>query len=756
MTRVLVVEDSPTQAERLRSDLATNGFGVVVARNATDALEKLSDGAIDLVVSDVVMPGMDGYQLCRRIKDDATTRHLPVVLLTSLTDPLDVVNALESGADNFIRKPYQKEQLLARLHTVIQNRDARRDAQQDPGVRLSFLKRDLNITAERQQILDLLISTFEEVVMTTREVKAREEQLAEAHLSLEQQLGRVDFERSRLQALVDAVPVPLFVVADDGRVTHASESLAAVLDVKPHELLGRSIDDVTDFVDVNGVPIPAETLPHHIALDRGTTASVGWTFDVCLRGPAGMRVPVMFQCSPVLDEHGRGVGGIGSIQIIGSLANHDSATGLPNRAAFLERASAIPRTQTSETAIILMELDRFEAVRASLGTERSAQVLVDVSQRLDLIFSDVPELEGPGQVHFAYLGGDQFGALLDGRPNAMSALRLAEAARRTVSSCSDSGPRIPLSMSIGVSVGGPQLAVPELLAAARAALRRSSEGGGDRIEFFGADASQEQMERLRLEVDLRAAVERGDIEVEYQPAFDLGTGGVLGFEALARWRHPRLGFVSPGVFIGLAEESGIIADLGRDVLRKACTEARRWQGQAGGGGLTVSVNVSALQLRPELVEEVATVLRETGLDPSCLLLELTETAAMRDPEITGPVLDDLRRRGIRLALDDFGTGYSSMVHLTRMHFDQLKLDRSFVAGMLDGGADQVVVHSIVALGKALGVPVLAEGIERQDQVDALRALGCEQGQGFLFSRSMAKKATLEFIGDCACRSPVFR
>jgi diguanylate cyclase (GGDEF)-like protein len=756
MIRVLVVEDSPTQAERLRSDLATNGFGVLVARNATDALETLSDGAIDLVVSDVVMPGMDGYQLCRRIKDDARTRHLPVVLLTSLTDPLDVVSALESGADNFIRKPYEKEQLLARLGTVIQNRDARRDAQQDRGVRLSFLERELHVTAGRQQILDLLISTFEEVVMTTREIKVREEQLAEAHLSLEQQLGRVDLERSRLQALVDAVPVPLFVVADDGRVTHASESLAAVLDVKPHELLGKSIDEVAEFVDVNGAPLDPEALPHHIALNEGTTASVGWTFDVCLRGPDGTRVPVMFQCSPVLDEHGRGAGGIGSIQIIGSLASHDSATGLPNRAAFLERASAIPRAQAGETAVILMELDRFEAVRASLGTDESAQILVDVSRRLDLVFSDVPELEGPGQAQFAYLGGDQFGAILVGRPNAMSALRLAESARRAVSSCSASGPRIPLSLSIGVSVGGPQLAVPELLAAARAALRRSSEGGGDRVEFFGADASQEEMERLRLEVDLRAAVERGDIEVEYQPAIDLRTNGLLGFEALARWRHPRLGFVSPRVFIGLAEESGIIVDLGREVLRRACTEACRWQGHAGGSGLTVSVNVSALQLRPELVEEVVAVLSETRLDPSLLLLELTETAAMRDPEITGPVLDDLRRRGIRLALDDFGTGYSSMVHLTRMHFDQLKLDRSFVTSMLDGGADQVVVQSIVALGKALGVPVLAEGIERQEQADALRGLGCEQAQGFLFSRSMSKEATLDFIGDHARRTPVFR
>jgi diguanylate cyclase (GGDEF)-like protein len=749
MTRVLVVEDSPTQAERLRSDLAANGFDVRVARNAPDALKTLQGEVVDLVVSDVVMPGMDGYQLCRRIKDDPRTQQVPVVLLTSLTDPLDVVSGLESGADNFIRKPYQTDQLLTRLRTVVHTRDVRRDAQEGTGVRVSFLERDLHVTAERQQILDLLISTFEEVVMTTREIKLRESELAEAHAALKQQLGTVDLERSRLQALVDAVPVPLFVVADDRRVTHASESLAAVLGIKPDELLGRTIDDVTEFVDVNGVPIAPELLPHHTALDTGHTVSVGWTFDVCLRGLGGQRVPVMFQCSPVLDDRGKGAGGIGSIQIIGSLASHDSATGLPNRAAFLEWASAIPGAQAGDTAVILMELDRFEVVRASLGSEQSAQLLVDVTRRLSDLFHGGTGLQARAEGQLAYLGGDQFGAILSDLPDAMSVLRLAESARGVVSSCFTGRAEVPLTVSIGVAVGGAQLEVPELLAAARAALRRSSDGGGDRIEFFGPDASHEQLERLRLEVDLRAAVERGDIDVEYQPAMSLSTNGLLGFEALARWSHPRLGHVSPGLFIGLAEESGIILELGRDVLRKACTEACRWQAQAGGRDLTVSVNVSALQLRPELIQEVTDVLRETGLDPSLLLLELTETAAMRDPEVTAPVLNELRRRGVRLSLDDFGTGYSSMAHLTRMHFDQLKLDRSFVAGMLNGGADGVVVHSIVALGKALGVPVLAEGIEEEEQAEALRALGCEQGQGFLFSRSMPQEAAMNFIADHA-------
>lgn len=304
MIRVLAVEDSPTQAAALCADLESTGFTVSLARNGSEALDLLVADEFDVVVSDVVMPEMDGYELCRRVKSSSGTQAIPFVLLTSLSDPLDVVNGLQSGADNFLRKPYQAEQLVARLRTAVGNRDLRRAGQLDEGIQLSFLEREFRITAERQQILDLLISTFEELVVASRELRAREEDLAAAHVHLERELHAVEVERSRLRAVVDAVPVPLFVMATDGVVTHASEASARTFNATTTEICGRTLDDVVQFVDGTGAPIPPTRLPHRVALTEGRGSSEGTAFDVFLTGTGGTGLPVVLQASPVLDDAG--------------------------------------------------------------------------------------------------------------------------------------------------------------------------------------------------------------------------------------------------------------------------------------------------------------------------------------------------------------------------------------------------------------------------------------------------------------------
>lgn len=745
MTRILAVEDSATQAELLRFHLATEGFEVRVVPDGPEALRVLEREAFDLVLSDVVMPGMDGYQLCRLVKDDPRTRQVPVVLLTSLTDPLDVVRGLEAGADNFIRKPYQPSQLIARLRSLLQNRDVRRDPGAKSGVRLSFLGRDFDITAERQQILDLLVSTFEELVVASREVRAREEELSRAHDALEQQLLRVDLERNRLQAVVDAVPVPLFVMSPEGIVTHSSGSLADLFGVAPERFRNGRIDDIAQFADMDGQPIATDDLPHRRAVVEQTPVSSGWAFDVCLDRGDGSRPPVMFHASPVLGEGGEPAGCVGTLQVLGQLGRHDSLTGLPNRVAFLDRAARIPPSRKDGAAVLLIELDRFEAVRTALGSDESAAVVAGVSRRLRQVFETWNAADASEENFLAHLEGVQFGIILVNLPDAMGALRLAEAARRAVSD--GTGPEVSLRLtaSVGVAVGDVDLDIPKLVAAGRAALQRARDAGGDRVELFGPAATQEEMDRLHLETDLRAAVASGDITLAYQPEFDLASGELLGFEALARWHHSSRGPVAPDTFIRLAEEGGLIIELGRQLLTRACRQAQRWTRPDREHQLSVSVNVSAVQLRPRLLDEALDALAATGLDPTRLVLEVTETAAMGDPETTLPVLGELRGQGIRIALDDFGTGYSSMAYLTRINFDQLKLDRSFVSGMGQGRADAIVAQSIVALGHSLGVPVLAEGVEREDQARDLAALGCDQVQGYLYGRPIDEGAVEEFI-----------
>jgi diguanylate cyclase (GGDEF)-like protein len=737
MIRVLAVEDSHTQAAMLSADLKEAGFEVLLARSGAEALGMLDAESFDLIVSDVVMPGMTGYELCRRVKDDSRTSDVPVILLTSLTDPLDVVRGLESGADNFLRKPYKAEQLTARCRGAVDNSRLREADHPDAGVRLSFHERQFDITAGRHQMLDLLISTFEELVETSGEVRAHQDGLVRLHADLEQQLHVAGLERNRLQAVVDSVPVPLFVIAPSGRVSHASQATSVAFGTTVNQLLGQDLDDLLTFVDSDGTPIPRHSLPHHAAIKEGRTTRVGAAFDVFLAHPEGKRMPVVLEASPVFDDQSRTAGCVATAHVVGALTQHDPVTGLPNNAAYLDRAAKVMGSSRGGCAIMLLELDRFDVVRASLGNTASDALLGEASRRLRRIFQPSHASTSSGECFVAYLGGSQFGVILTALPQAFSVLNQAESVRRVLGESYAAPGNVRLRVSVGVAVDTHGQGGNRLFGAARAALHRARETGGDRVEVLGEAASEQAMNHLQLEIDLRKAVDGSEIQLHYQPEVDLRTGKLIGFEALARWQHSQLGAIPPDQFIPLAEESGVILPLGRQLLGKACTQAYVWQQVHPSPDLSLAVNISARQLREGFVEEVTGVLTSTGLEPTTLVLEVTETAAMHDPETTVAILDELRSHGVRFSLDDFGTGYSSMAYLTRMRFDQLKLDRGFVEGMSAGGADAVVAQSIVALGQSLDIPVLAEGIERKEQADMLLRLGCEQGQGYLFSRPLS-------------------
>lgn len=745
MIRVLAVEDSHTQAAMLSADLEAAGFGVFLARSGPEALGLLDSDGFDLIVSDVVMPGMTGYELCRRVKDDPRTSDVPVILLTSLTEPLEVVRGLESGADNFLRKPYKAEQLTARCRAAIDNSRLRSADQPDAGVKLSFHERQFDITAGRHQMLDLLISTFEELVQTSAEVRAHEDDLVRLQADLEQQLHMVGLERKRLQAVVDSVPVPLVVIAPSGQVSHASQATSLAFGTTVDQILGQDLDDVLSFVDGDGAPIPRHSLPHHAAIAEGRTTRAGAAFDVFLALPGGERMPVVLEASPVFDDRSRTAGCVATAHVVGALTQHDPVTGLPNHTAYLDRAAKVVGSSRGGCAIILLELDRFDVVRASLGNTASEALFGEVSRRLRRIFQPSRPSSLSSECFVAYLGGSQFGVILTGLPQPFSVLNQAESVRRVLGESYAVAGDLRLGVSVGVAVDTQGLGGNRLFPAARAALHRARETGGDRVELLGEAASEQAINHLQLEIDLRKAVDDSEVQLHYQPEVDLRTGELIGFEALARWQHAQLGAIPPDQFIPLAEQSGVILPLGRQLLRQACAQAQSWQQVHPRRDLSLAVNISARQLREGFVEEVTDVLTSTGLEPASLVLEVTETAAMHDPETTVAILDNLRSHGVRFALDDFGTGYSSMSYLTRMRFDQLKLDREFVEGMSAGGANAVVAQSIVALGQSLGIPVLAEGIERPEQAGTLLRLGCEQGQGYLFSRPLSVEGAGNFL-----------
>lgn len=752
MTRVLAVEDSPTQAERLREDLTAAGFAVTMARDGQEALACLETGQFDLMLTDIVMPGMDGYELCRTVK--AMPAHaLPVVLLTSLTDPLDVVKGLEAGADNFLRKPYRSEQLAERLRTTLRNRMLRDSSRVQVGVKLSFLDREFEITAERQQILDLLISTFEELVVSIRDVRAREVELTRLHAEVQSQLQVTQVERNRLRAVLDFVPVPVVVMDREGVITHLSRVGTEVFDTTLEELAHWTGTHVEQFLDIDGNPLAVTDLPLHRAAATGEAVEMGSAFDLLLARRDGSTVPVILNAAPVFDVEGRPAGSVATAHLLGTITELEPITGLPNRRTFGERLAAAVVAPHGSTAVLLLSLDDFEVASGTLVNHADGEsILTTVARALSRAVDECSEADPDAVIMVASLGGGQFGFILSGSSGEIAALRVADCLRAALTTASEGAFGTTLTASIGAALAGQDADASALLTAAGVALRRARAVGGDRVELFDPAASQAALDRLALEADLREAIANGEIDLHYQSQVDLNSHEILGFEALARWQHKDRGSIPPGVFVEVAEESGSILDLGHYVLETACEQLRLW---AAAGLLSesqsISVNLSAMQLRPELVGEVMDVLARTGVDPRQLMLEITETTAMKDPKATIAIIEQLKAIGVQFSLDDFGTGYSSLAYLSRIHFDVLKLDRTFVTGMVHNDADATIAQSVIALGHSLGVQVIAEGVEETDQVAVLQSYGCDQAQGYLFSRPLPQPDAERLLVSAAGR-----
>jgi diguanylate cyclase (GGDEF)-like protein/PAS domain S-box-containing protein len=412
------------------------------------------------------------------------------------------------------------------------------------------------------------------------------------------------------------------------------------------------------------------------------------------------------------------------------LAFHDTLTDLPNRALFmdrLEQALARSRRSGGDTALLFLDLDQFKVVNDSLGHPAGDELIREVAGRLR-------ECLGSGGTA-ARFGGDEFAVLLEEVSGEAAAVSVAErilAALRAPFTVS--GEEFFTTASIGIALSSADTDdADNLLRAADLALYRAKNAGRNGCQLFDQSEGARADERFALENDLRRAVERQEFRVVYQPIVDLESGQATEMEALVRWDHPQRGWISPGEFIPLAEETGLIVPIGQMVLEEACRQAQRWLAEQPERAPGVNVNLSVRQLQaPGLVESVARTLAETGIDPARLKLEITESALMQ--ESMGSLLQTLKGLGIKLALDDFGTGYCSLAYLRRFPIDILKIDRSFVQRLGQEPADTAIVQAIMTLARSLNLTVTGEGVETGEQAAALRALGCDRGQGYLFAR----------------------
>jgi diguanylate cyclase (GGDEF)-like protein len=433
-------------------------------------------------------------------------------------------------------------------------------------------------------------------------------------------------------------------------------------------------------------------------------------------------------------------------------AFHDSLTGLPNRAMFTEllKAEIESSKRNSEHlfAVLFLDLDRFKNINDSLGHTHGDLLLVAFAERLERTLRPVDTL--------ARFGGDEFAILLSGISNTTDAIRVAERIQVELSVPFDLDRNSQfVTSSIGIALSSGYERPDDILRDADIAMYRAKENGKARYEMFDQMMHARAVSRLQLESDLRQAVEQKEFTIHYQPIMALETGRLAGFEALVRWNHPRRGIVSPVDFIPVAEETGLIVPIGQWVLEEACKKVREWQVQSPGHrALSLSVNLSARQVaQPDLLERVKSALEASKLSPHHLKLEITESVVMDNAEAAALMFKQLRSIGVQLSIDDFGTGYSSLSYLHRFPLNYLKIDRSFVMRMTIDH-DNAIVKTISTLARNLGMQVIAEGIETEEQHQELKKLGCEYGQGFLFSRPVDVEGALRLIAKDTQRDEV--
>ena len=719
---ILIVDDTAENLRVLATALSDQGYDVRGVINGEMALRVAQANPPDLILLDIRMPDLDGYEVCRRLKASQQTQAIPVIFLSALGDSLDKVQAFAVGGVDYITKPFQLEEVLVRVKTQLALWTAQQTVQQ------------LNQNLEQQ-------------------VQERTAELALANQALCQEIE----ERKRIEQHLRESEARYRLVAEhisdlvglhnlDGYYLYVSPSCQGVLGYSAEMLMGQKFYDLIHPEDCERVRLQIQALqpPQQVSrfVCRVAQQSGDYIWLETLARPILNDQGIITQLQTVSRDITR------RVQIEEQLrhqALYDELTQLPNRTLFLERVNyALHQGQGHQHfAVLFIDIDRFKLINDSLGHMTGDQLLVSVAHILTQYLRPVDTL--------ARWGGDEFGLLLSNLDDITSAITMATAIQAGLAQPIqlDQQP-VVISASIGIVWSARHYHNgTEILRDADTAMYRAKSRGRACYEVFDPEMHQEMLHRLTLEHDLRQALAQDQLEVYYQPQVNLHTGQWLGVEALARWPHPKQGMISPQVFIPIAEEAGLIGAIGEWVLRTTCQQLRQWQQHFPTIPLFGSVNVASHQIhRPGFVETVTTVLEDVGLDPTCLHLEITERALIQDTDHTADVLSALRQRQIQLSLDDFGTGYSSLSYLQRFPLDILKIDQSFV-GKLQPERHQSesrgIIWAILSLAEGMNMTVVAEGIETDYQKQCLLDMGCPIGQGYYFSHPLPAKAVTAML-----------
>ncbi len=685
---LLVVDDYPENLVTMRAVLQRQDWEIVTASSGMEALSLLLDVDVDLVLLDVQMPGMDGFEVARLMRGSQRTRLTPIIFLTANEQSRDAVHkGYASGAVDYLFKPFDPNVLKPKVQALLEHQHNRRALQK---------------------------------------------------LSRELESARA-FNASVLANVAEGI----LVVSEDGNISFANPAICKLLGMTDGELRGTALSCylqepfVTEWTDSG--------FYHHYR--RADTYRV---HDAIMRTPEGRQVPVAFSCAPLPEERKAMVLSVLDMSVVRDLyrqlehqAVTDSLTGLLNRRGFYQTVEGmLMRNEHAGKYLVVLylDLDGFKHVNDSLGHDAGDQVLVWVGEQLKDSLRPYDVL--------ARMGGDEFVVVIDGLDFPEHAAKVAEkliervSARRHID-----GIEATLGVSIGIAVYpdcGTNL--DGLLRAADIAMYEAKRAGRQQYRFYDQYMNGRARSRLMLEESVRTAIDGKDFSLVYQPQINVVTGRPRGFEALLRWNHPDAGDVPSSLFIPLLEETRLINKLGSWIFEQGAAQRRRLE-VAFPDDLVMSVCVSPAQFSmPNLAAELQRAMQIHGLRPGQLEAEITEPSLVHNLTHSRQQLRSLHDIGVRVSLDDFGAGDSSLAHLRNLDLDTLKIDRHFIGGLMSSPRDQAVARSIIDLCRMLDIDVIAEGVETLEQYQWLVANGCQIIQGFLLAHPLSSEETLRFVG----------
>ena len=721
--KILIVDDQPVNVQLLEYLLTSSGYTAV--SSTTDprvVAEWHAAQCYDLIILDLHMPGMDGYAVMAALKPLESDSYLPVLVVTA--DPDSKLAALEAGARDFVGKPFDPLEVLTRIRNMLE-------------VRL--------LHSEARHYNALLEQTVRERTAELQRFRSAMDATADAIFLLDAaSLALVDVNDGACRMLGYARAALMTRDQDraSGRPGPAPACLAALREHAGRLLLQANINGAArapELADIDlprqdGALVPAEIYWQLQERIGQPTLLLGVARDISERRQAQQRL-----------QH---------------MAHYDALTGLPNRTLFYQTlADAVELAKDKQWRIVVLfiSLDRFKTINDTLGAERGDELLRQFSNRL---VQCVRIRDTVGR-----LGGDEFALILTMTLDQQDAILVANAVREALRAPFDlHGQAAALTASIGIAMYPDDATEPAtLIKYADTAMDRAKQAGRDGYRFFTAGMNVQVLARLDLEIALRRALEQNELLLYYQPKINLHSGRIAGAEALLRWHRGGYGMVYPAEFVPVLEETGLIVRVGTWIIEQACRQIAEWC-RSPVGPVRVAVNVSSRQfVEGDLVHDVRQALEQHQVPAELLELELTETALMQNAERTITVLTSLREMGIKIAIDDFGTGYSALSYLTRFPIATLKIDRSFTQPATGCSKNRVLMEAIVAMAHGVGLSVVAEGVETRELADWLAGIGCDMGQGYLWSNAVPAHTLLKMethargsLASCHDDGPVHR